>query len=151
MAPLAGLEYLSCGIEALNENKPSALKADEFEAYKVSIGSFTSQLGLLLPPGADPKLVATLRKVMVAVLKSDQAKTAANKAASFDTDFIDRPSAEKVLAVLRSDLNAAPKVKAMMQKIMATKKKKKQELEIARPKLFAGHHLPCRWPDRSKS
>lgn len=112
--------------EALQAIKPAALKSDAFKAYRVAVATFNTQFGLLLPPGTDQKIVATLRKAVVAALKSDQAKEAAKKAASFDYDYIDGPAAEKVIADLRAELAAAPKVKAMLQAIMAPKKKKKK-------------------------
>jgi len=115
------LPDIPTAVEAIREIDPEKLNSTQFKAYRTVVGTFNVQFGFTLPPGTDEKIVASLRKAILAALDSDEARAAVKKSAGFDYDFIDGKEAEATLASLRDDLEKNPEVKKLLLDLMATK------------------------------
>ena len=104
--------------EVIAELKPAALDSVEYKANRSIVGAFAVHFGFMLPPGTDDATVAVLRKAMNDALTDPQARAEVQEKLKIDYDFIDGPAAEGVVARLRSEFDADPRIGKLLNQLM---------------------------------
>jgi len=104
--------------EVIAELNPSARNSVEFTANRSIVGAFAVHFGFMLPPGADDATVQTLRQAMSHAFTDPQARGEVREKLKIDYDFIDGPAAEGVVARLRSEFDANPRIGQLLNQLM---------------------------------
>ncbi len=107
--------------EALDAVNPGAKQTTKYRAYSIVTGTFGVQFGLVLPPGADAKLVATLRKGVSQALQDQKLRDSVSKAIGFEFDFIDGAASEALLGNLDARIRKDAEVKALLTNMFGDK------------------------------
>jgi len=107
--------------ETIAELNPAALKSVEFTSYRSIVGAFAVHFGLMLPPGASDATVQTLGKAAGAALNDPEARRLVQDKLKTEYDFVDGPTAEGVIARLRSEYEADPRIGARLNQLMTSK------------------------------
>ena len=107
--------------EAITELNPAALNSTDFAAYRSIVGAFAVQFGLVLPPGAADATVRMLSKAVGEGLNDPQLRQEVQDKLKTDYDFADGPTAERLVARLRSEFDADPRIGALINHLMTSR------------------------------
>ena len=107
--------------EVVGQLSPAAVGSLEFTTNRLIVGAFAVHFGFMLPPGADDATVQTLRKALDEAFTDPQARQEVQEKLKIDYDFLDGPTAEKVVSRQRSDFDADPRIGTLLNQMMTRK------------------------------
>jgi tripartite-type tricarboxylate transporter receptor subunit TctC len=99
---------LPTSAEAIAELNPAALKTPKFSAYEHTVGANLGQYLIVLPPGANPEIFATLAHATADTFRDPQAVASAKEKLQVEYNFMDSAEATRFIERLKHDLDADP-------------------------------------------
>ena len=108
-------------VETISEINPAALTSPEFAAYRIIIGAFALQFGLVLPPGPSESLVSTLSKAVNSAINDPEAKKVVQDSLKVEYDFIDGATCERIISQIRSEYQSDARIASAISQLMAPK------------------------------
>jgi tripartite-type tricarboxylate transporter receptor subunit TctC len=108
-------------IETIAEINPAVLKSVEFAANRSIVGSFAVHFGLMLPPATDEPIVRTLRKAVADALNDPEARAMVETKLKSPYDFVDGEACERIVAQLRHEFYADPRIAQTLNRLMSEK------------------------------
>lgn len=108
-------------IEAVQMINPAAIDSIEFNAYKTLVGALAVQFAFVLPPKVDNTHFLLLRQALVHALLDEETKRAIRQKMKLEYDFVDGPTAEKIVARIQQDYVRNPRIRDVLTRLIAEK------------------------------
>lgn len=113
------LPELPTMLEAAAQIKPASVGSIEAVAYRTIAGALAVQFGIMLPPGADDAVTTTMATAVASALNDPETKRMVLDKTKTEYDFVDGKTAQAIVAKLRADYRADPRIGEIAKKLAA--------------------------------